>query len=122
MHKSNRPRTLTSTVTVHVKPSEDDLLQERATDVGLTRSEWCRQALLDALEVTADSKLVLSELLALRKILILLLKDQCDGRKLSNERLREAVEQAEATKFAMAESRIRQLSVQQPKLEEKVHG
>ena len=107
MRKSSRSRTLTGTVTVHVKPDEDELIKERAAHVGLTKSEWCRNAILQSLEASWDSRLIVAELLALRKIFLLLQIDSYQGKKLSEQRLRSMVDEAEATKFAMAASRIR---------------
>jgi formate-dependent nitrite reductase cytochrome c552 subunit len=122
MKAKKRTITLPLVLGVRLTHIERKSIEAAANAAKSTASEWSRRTLLQAVDVSSEARLLLAEILALRKILILLMKDQCDGRNLSNDGLREAVEQAEATKFAMAESRIRQLSVQQPKPEEKVHG
>lgn len=82
------------------------MVKQRADVAGLTRSEWCRQALLQALEAPPETRLLLSELLALRMIVLRLHLDLIDGDQPTKERVREILERADATKHALAEQRI----------------
>jgi len=57
-------------------------------------SEWCRQVLLDAAAGPAqapEAKVILSEILALRKIVINLLHGEKEGEPLRKERIRELI-------------------------------
>lgn len=77
---------------------------------GQSLSEWCRQVLLAASEkeTTADpapapeAEAILSEVLALRKIVINLLYGEKAGEPLDRERMRELIESADAGKLARA--------------------
>jgi hypothetical protein len=89
-----------------VTPEEEERIRERAAEVGLTKSEWCRQAILRSLETGAETRLLLAELLAIRKVFLALHVDVLQGQSLSEPRIRQVVEQAESTKFAMADNRI----------------
>ena len=66
---------------------------------GQTLSEWCRQVLLAAVESPAqrpEDEAILSEILALRKIVINLLYGEKAGEPLSEERMRELIEAADS--------------------------
>jgi hypothetical protein len=109
MRASKRIKTQTRSVTAKVTPECELALKRRAEQSGMSLSEYARHTLLASLNASADIRLLLSELLALRKIFILLQVDSCEGKKLSEQRLRYVVDQAEATKFSMADGRIRNL-------------
>ena len=69
--------------------------EKSAARRGQTLSEWCRQALLDAVAGPAprpEAEVILSEILALRKIVINLLYGDKAGEPLSEERMRELIE------------------------------
>lgn len=106
MHRSTRAKTLTATVTAKHTPDECNDIQKAADASGLTVSEWARQTHLKALSTGPDVRLVLSEVLALRRISLVLQVDLLQGRQLTEERLRAAMEEADRTKFEMAEKRI----------------
>lgn len=106
MHRPARLKTLSGNVTAHLTPAEENRMKERAESAGLTKSEWCRQAILGALETPLDAQLVLAEIMALRKIILALHLDSIHGEKLTEQRLRMLVEQAETSKHAMADARI----------------
>ena len=72
-------------------------------------SEWCRQALLDAVAGPAprpEAEVILSEILALRKIVINLLYGDKAGEPLSEERMRELIEAADSEKLRKAAERL----------------
>jgi hypothetical protein len=106
MHRSTRSKTLTATVTAKHTPEECDDIQKAAEASGLTVSEWARQTHLSALATGPDARLVLSEILALRRVFLALQVDLTQGRELTEDRLKAAMEEADRTKFDMAEKRI----------------
>ena len=86
--------------------------EKSAARRGQTLSEWCRQALLDAVAGPAprpEAEVILSEILALRKIVINLLYGDKAGEPLSelieaadSEKLRKAAERLHAVVTARA--------------------
>lgn len=106
MHSSKRSKTLTNYLSSRLTPEEEELIKTRATDAGISRSEWCRKAILGCVDLPLGNRLILEEVMALRKILLALKLDGIHGLALSEDRLRFLIEQAENTKAAMAESRI----------------
>jgi hypothetical protein len=106
MHAANRSKTLTGNVAARVTPEEQARLQQRADEAGLTLSEWARQVLLEAVRSSQETRLLLSELLALRMIVLRLHLDLIEGDQPTKERLKEILERADATKHALAEQRI----------------
>ncbi|HEX7362242.1 MAG TPA: hypothetical protein VF283_17260 [Bryobacteraceae bacterium] len=106
MHSAKRPKTLTEYIGARLTPVEGEQVRERADQAGLTKSEWCRQVVLEALETGPETRLLLAELMALRKIFLTLHKEAVEGGELSAQRVKAVVEDAEATKHAMADQRI----------------
>jgi hypothetical protein len=106
VHARIRSASLTETLGIRVTDDERNGMEERAQQAGLSLSEWCRQALLQALQVSPETRLILSELLAVRKVFLALDMDALRGQPASEEQIRRAVESAEATKFSMADNRI----------------
>jgi hypothetical protein len=106
MHRSTRSKSLVATVGAKHTPEELRDIQEAAKASGLTVSEWARQTHLKALSTPPETRLILSELLGLRRIFLALQVDFVQGREVTPERLRAAMEEAEQTKFEMADKRI----------------
>ncbi|MGH9622752.1 MAG: plasmid mobilization protein [Bryobacteraceae bacterium] len=106
MHSAKRQKTLTEYIGARLTPAEGGQVRERAEEAGLTKSEWCRQVVLEALETGPETRLLLAELMALRKIFLTLHKEAVEGGELSAQRVKTVVEDAEATKHAMADQRI----------------
>ena len=106
MQLRKRTRSLDSTVTAKHTAQEGKRIKEAADRAGLTVSEWSRKTHLDALEVPPWGRVLLAELLAIRKVFLALHVDVLQGQSLSEPRIRQVVEQAESTKFAMADHRI----------------
>lgn len=73
----------------------------------MTKSEWCRQAILNALDVPSETRIVLAEFMALRAVLLMLHTDLLQGREVTKERIALALQQSDAKKYAMADNRIR---------------
>jgi len=83
--------------------------EKSAARRGQTLSEWCRQVLLDAATGPAqapEAEVILSEILALRKIVINLLYGQRTGEPLDEGRMRELIEAADSEKLAKALERL----------------
>jgi len=106
LHGSKRPKTLTGSATAKLTPAEETLVKEAAAAAGLTKSEWCRQVLLQAVHSCPETRLVLAELCALRVIFLRLHLDLIDGQEPSKDRLNELLGQADATKYSLADKRI----------------
>ena len=106
MHASNSSKTLTASITTKLTPKEQLLIKQQAKAESLRPSEWCRRVLVNAVDCPPETKLLLSEVLAVRKVFLALLLDLIQGQRPTESRIREVVEQGEATKFAMAENRI----------------
>lgn len=106
MEQGKRTRTLDSTVTAKHTAEEETQIKAAADRAGLTVSEWSRQTHLEALEVPPWARVLLQEVMALRKILIAVHLDVCHSQMPTEQRLRALVESAETTKQSMAEARL----------------
>src|SRR5947209_2086051 len=115
MVSSKRSKTLTNYMSSRLTPAEEELIKARATEAGISRSEWCRKAILGCLDLPLGNRLIMEELMALRKVLLALKLDETHGLPLSEDRLRFLIEQAETTKAAMAQSRIHSMCQYQRK-------
>ena len=83
--------------------------EKSAARRGQTLSEWCRRVLLAAVESPAqrpEDEAILSEILALRKIVINLLYGDKAGEPLSEERMQELIEAADSDKLRKAAERL----------------
>jgi hypothetical protein len=109
VHRQKRVRSLDSTVTAKHTAEEEKRIKEAADRAGLTVSEWSRQTHLDALDVPPWGRVLLNEVMALRKVVIALHLDVCHALSPTEQRLRAIVENAENTKQAMAEKRLHEL-------------
>ena len=106
MQAKKRLKRLNSVVAIRLSSEQAFRLAERARQTGQTSSEWGRQTILQALDASLDTRLILAETLALRKIVLALQLDLLQGNAVTEQRLRAIVENAESTKFAMTESRL----------------
>ncbi len=106
MHKTTRVKTLIITASTKVTPEEDRRIREHATSCGLTKSEWCRQVLLETLDASQGTRLLLSEFLALRTVFLRLHADLLQGIDPSDARLKAVLDRADLDKFNQAENRI----------------
>jgi hypothetical protein len=113
MTPNRRAKTLTGTVTTHVTSDEEKQMKERARELGVSKSEWCRRTLLNALNAASETKLIMAELAAMRALFLTLHMDAVTGADLSADRLRMMVEQADREKYALAEKRIQTFRLQE---------
>jgi uncharacterized protein (DUF1778 family) len=107
MHASRREKTLTEYISARVTQQEGERIRECAEAAGLTRSEWCRQVVLSAIDTPAQTQLLLSEFLALRTLVLALHTETLNGNKITEQRIAAMIQHVEAKKFALAENRIR---------------
>jgi hypothetical protein len=105
----------TRAITTKVTDAEFKQLEQLWSASGMTRSEWCRTALLDlidsqrSLHIPKETALLLAELLALRTITVNLLDCLGSGEILSREKLATVTELADREKFRRAIDRLRQV-------------
>ena len=107
MHATKRPKSLTRVAAVRLTSAEHARVERRANEAGLTKSEWCRQVMLNALDTPPETQLLLSEFLALRALVLTLHTEALQGNKLTEQRIAAMIQQADAKKYAMADNRIR---------------
>ena len=112
MHASRREKTLTEYISARVTQQEGERIRECAEAAGLTRSEWCRQVVLSAIDTPAQTQLLLSEFLALRTLVLALHTEILNGNKITEQRITAMIQHVEAKKFALAENRIREVQSQ----------
>ena len=106
MYASKRVKTRTRRVTAKVSTEEEKQLKARAEQAGLTLSEWARQVLLESLNASPEARLIVSEFMALRTVLLVLHTGLMQGRQVTEERIKLALEHADAAKFAVTDKRI----------------
>lgn len=106
-------------ITTKVTATEFKQLEQLWSQSEMSRSEWCRKALLNhANLINSDghsytlneSALLLAELLALRTITVNLLHSLGSGEPISREKLANLTELADREKFRRAIDRLQQLS------------
>ena len=90
-------------------------LESLAAAQGVTPGEWVRELVLRAFgkpaaEATIAEQTVLSEVLALRTILINIIYDQANGHEIAPERMRELIAKADAGKVEKALERLKENS------------
>jgi hypothetical protein len=100
-------------------------LESLAAAQEVTPGEWVRELVLRAFgqpaaEATVAEQTVLSEVLALRTILINIIYDQANGHEIAPERMRELIAKADAGKVEKALERLKEnASVSTPSATEK---
>ena len=99
-------------------------LESLAAAQGVTPGEWVRELVLRAFgqpaaEATVAEQTVLSEVLALRTILINIIYDQANGHEIAPERMRELIAKADAGKVEKALERLKESASSSPSATEK---
>ena len=121
-----KPKPILRTRTVSTKLTEDEFaqLEAQAAERGVNLSEWVREALLDRLkpDERPDNEILLSEVLALRTIVINLAGAQARGQAMSQERIQELIDHADRERFRRAEERIGEAAKRQKRQREKPNG
>lgn len=106
MDSGRHAKTLTASITAKLTPEEQSLIKQHAKQAGLRPSEWCRRALVSAAGCAAETRLILGELMALRKVFLTIHTEILQDHEPDAHRLKAIVDEAEATKYAMADQRI----------------
>lgn len=109
----------TRTITTKITETEWNHLQRLCAQSGMSRSELCRNALLNQLNFTnsntspntpTEMTFLLAEVLALRTITVNLLHSIGAGESVSRDQLRNLTESADREKLRRAMDRMQQLS------------
>jgi hypothetical protein len=109
----------TRAITTKVTATEFKQLEQLWSGSGMSRSEWCRKALLEQAKLTNTSgnpytlnevALLLAEVLALRTITVNLLHSLGSGEAISREKLTNLTELADREKLRRAIDRLHQLN------------
>jgi hypothetical protein len=112
MKRERDKESLTHAITTKVTEAEFKQLEPLWQASGMSRSQWCRNALLSQLGGNSGAKdamtLVLAELLALRTIAVNLLHSLGSGEPITREKLTNLTELADREKFRRALDRLRQ--------------
>lgn len=108
-------RPLTETISTKVTAEEWKQLEQLWTAAGMTRSEFCRKALLDQLNHSdgnppSEVTLLLAEVLAFRTVTLNLLRLLSRGEPISEERIRNLADLADRAKLRRASDRLEQFS------------
>ena len=103
-----RKKSLTKTCTVSTKlPDEQqELLQKRAKERGMTPSEFVRLLTLEALYTPSETRLMLAKMVRLQKIILSFHATVLNGGTLTRERIDSIVREADQGKFELADQRI----------------
>ena len=96
----------TKSITAKVTEAEHRQLQDFALDHGRTVSELARELLLHRLQGDHEAQTLLSEVLALRSILLNVAFALSRSEPLSSERMRELTTRADADKLNKAKERL----------------
>ena len=110
---------LNRTKTIGVKVTQDSYegLKTVAENQGKPLAEWCREKLLEAGKGRALSlaeRALMAEIAATQNVTVTLLYEMANGRKLSRERVQEILDSANATKYAIADERLRFALAERP--------
>ena len=95
-----------------VSESEYAACEKAAAGCGQTVSEWCRQVVLEATAEPAaggEAEVILSEVLALRTILMNLLYRQAAGIPTNEEQMKQLIAKADGDKLRKAGERLQEL-------------
>ncbi len=101
-----KPPRRTKSITAKVTEAEHRQLQDFALDHGQTISELARELLLCKLQGDHEAQTLLSEVLALRSILLNVSFALSRSEPLSSERMRELTTRADADKLNKAKERL----------------
>jgi hypothetical protein len=103
MNGAKRPVVLTEYASLRLTPEEDKQVAEAAEKQGLTRSQWLRRTVLQAVACPPEMRLALAELMALRAIVLGLHSVSMPGQE---SIIKQVADYADSTKFAKADNRI----------------
>jgi len=109
-----RPKPILRTRTVSTKVTEEEFarMEARAIGHGVNLGEWVREELLERLKPdgVVDNETLLTEVMALRTIVINLAFAQAQGQPMSQERIQELIDYADRERFRRTEERMGEAS------------
>lgn len=107
----DRKRYRTKSVGFRVRETDFARLQALADSTGKPLGEWCRETLLERAgcrKPTPGEQTMVSEVLALRSILLNVLFSIAKGKVMTEEEMTELIERADAEKLTRARRRLEQ--------------
>ena len=119
-----KPILRTRTVSTKVTEEEFARLEAQALSRGVNLAEWVREALLDRLkpEDVVGNETLLTEVMALRTIVINLAFAQARGQPMPQEKIQELIDYADRERFRRAEERIGEAAKRRNQRIEKMRG
>jgi uncharacterized protein (DUF1778 family) len=87
-----------------ITAAENAMVKAAAEAAGLTRSEWCRKAVMQAASFSSDMRIVLAEVVGTRQVLVGLVGALLPG---NEDIVRHELAAADIRKFPLADSRIK---------------
>ncbi len=97
---------LTDTMSVRLTVEERKSLESRADDAGLSLSEWSRQALLASTATSPQTRLLLSEIIAVRKLVTGIQLRVARQAPVDGATIMAFAAEVDASKFGWADERI----------------
>lgn len=94
------------TKSISTKVTDEEYAQFEASAAEQTISEWARDVLLKATKPNAGEQTVLSEVLALRTILLNVHFAISQGQALTTEEMQRIIERADQSKLSRAQQRL----------------
>jgi len=99
------------TKSISTKVTDEEYAQLEALAGGQTISEWARDVLLRAAKPNPTEHTILSEVLALRTILLNALYKLSQGETLSGEEMQKLIERADQDKLRKAQERLAAVAI-----------
>lgn len=97
---------LVETLGIRVTAAERKAFELRAEKDGLSLSEWCRRALFASAKVSTETRLLLSEIIAARRIITSIQIIVAAGKPLDDKTLKEGAKHVDSLKLSLADERI----------------
>src|SRR5215469_17159417 len=121
-----RRKPILRTRTVSTKVTEEEFagMEARAFGRGVNLGEWVREELLERLkpEEVVNNETLLTEVMALRTIVINLAHAQAQGQPMSQEKIQELIAYADRERFRRAEERMGEAAKRRKHRSEKASG
>ena len=96
----------TERINLRVRTEDKKAFEEKARERNQDLSEWARETLLAAVRFESDQRLILAELMAVRKALFQVLTNMAEGKQLTFDSITAIVADADERKYVMADKRI----------------
>ncbi len=97
---------LVETLGIRVTAAERKAFELRAEKDGLSLSEWCRRALFASAKVSTETRLLLSEIIAARRMITSIQITVAAGKPLDDKTLKDGAKHVDSLKLSLADERI----------------